>query len=291
MSLKSPSSVLLSYLPDKPFTYLFYFKYKHRFVPLKDPKKFTEKIAWLKMFGNLERFAPYADKFTVRSYIEYKIGSEYLIPMIGVWDNVNDIPFDSLPNQFVLKVTHGCGYNYICKDKSKIDPEEVRRLLNGWMHENFYKQEREPQYKFCVPKIIGEKYLEDETGSLRDYKFWCAKGEPKIVQVDTDRFTDHKSDLFDTSWKRLDYVQATTFSGTEHAIKKPKNLPQMLQVARELSEKFPFVRVDLYSVNNKIYFGELTFTPGSGIVDMDSDDGELEIGKLVDINAYYAKSA
>jgi hypothetical protein len=240
----------------------------------------------------MERFALYADKYTVRPYVEAKIGSKHLIPLLGVWDDFDNIPFDKLPKQFVLKVTHGCGYNYICKDKSTIDIETLRAKITGWQQEDFYKQEREPQYKPCVPRIVCEAYLEDPvTKELTDYKFYCSKGEPKAVQVDTERFIDHKSSLLGLDWKPLGYVQVATFSRTKKLPKKPNNLPEMIRIARKLSEDFPYVRVDLYSVNNKVYFSELTFTPGSGFVNLQPLSGEIEFGKMIDLAAYAKRTS
>ena len=273
-------------LPDNIYVRLYYFKNKRELLHLKDPKKFTQKIQWLKLHGNLEQLAAYADKYTVRPYIEQTVGKEYLVPLIGMWENFDDIPFETLPDRFVLKATHGCNYNFICKDKSKINLDELRTTVNQWMSENFYEQERETQYKDCEPRIICETYLEDETGGLRDYKIWCSKGKPVLVQVDSDRFTDHKSDIFDTKWKKMDQFSTATFGVVSDPIKKPKNLSEMLQVATKLSQAFPFVRVDLYTVDGKIYVGELTFTPGSGMVTFETEAADIELGDFIDLNAY-----
>ena len=276
----------LQYLPDGVFIYLFYLKCTHRLLPLRNPRRFSEKITWLKIFGHMEQFGRFADKYTVREYIAERIGRGHLVPLYGVWGSFRDIPFESLPDQFVLKVTQGCGYNYICKDKSQVDYQKLKRLVDGWMSQDFYLQEREAQYKIGKPRIVCEAYLEDDSGSLRDYKFWCSQGEPKVIQVDTDRFTGHKCELLDTSWRRLPYAQAANFQVAADLAGPPVLLPEMLRIARVLSQGFPFVRVDLYMANGTVYFGELTFTPGSGIVTLDTDQGELELGKLVDIHAY-----
>lgn len=278
---------LMDWLPDSIYVPLIFYKINKRFPDLRNPKRWTDKIQWLKLHGNMEQFAPYADKYTVRSYIENTIGADYLIPLLGAWDRFDDIPFETLPKKFVLKVTHGCGYNYICKDKSTIDMSVLKKMITGWQQEDFYKQERELQYKPCVPRIICEEYLEDgATGDLPDYKFYCSKGEPKIIQVDTDRFVDHKSDLLGLDWKPLEYVRVATYGAAGELPKKPRTLAKMIEIARRLSEDFPFVRVDLYSINNKIYFGELTFTPGSGWVTLEPVSGEIEFGTMIDLNAY-----
>jgi hypothetical protein len=287
-SIAELPSRLLRLLPDKPYLYLFFYLQRKELLRLKNPVKYSQKIQWLKLYGNLERFAPFADKYTVRSYIEATIGAQYLVPLLGVWDQASDIPFDALPEQFVLKATHGSGYNYICRDKSKLDVDEVRSTLDKWLREDFYRQEREPQYRGCMPRIVCEAYLEDESGGLRDFKFFCAGGVPKVIEVDTDRFTDHKSDLLDTNWNKLSYVSVATFGPDALPPKRPANLTAMLSIATKLSRAFPFVRVDLYSAGSKIYFGELTFTPGSGIIKLTPETGDEIFGNLVDLSAYSA---
>lgn len=284
--IDSVKQSFLDLVPDRLFLYLFFYSSRHEILSLKNPKTYSAKIQWLKLHGNLERYARYADKYTVREYVKNTIGSEYLIPLIGVWDSFDEIPFDKLPNRFVLKATHGCGYNFICKDKASVDYATLRQTFNKWMTENFYKLQREPQYKDCTPRIVCEAYLEDETGSLTDYKFFCQKGNPEIIQVDADRFTNRKSDLLDIDWNRLDYVTVGTLNTPSKPIKKPENLKQMVSLARKLSKDFPFVRVDLYSVGNKIYFGELTFTPGSGIIELTPLSGDIKFGEMVDLEAY-----
>lgn len=233
----------------------------------------------------MERFAPFADKYDARSYVESKIGAKHLIPLLGVWDSASDISFETLPNRFVLKLTKGCGYNYICKDKSTTDIAAVKDILHGWMRQDFYRQEREPQYKPGKQRIVCEAYMEDESGGLRDYKVHCVKGVPRYVQIDTDRFTDHKSQIRHTDWSEASELNPDTFSGATEPLAKPANLATMLKLAAKLSADFPYVRVDLYSVNNSVYFGELTFTPGSGIVKL-PHDADIAFGDMIDLSAY-----
>lgn len=280
---------LLDKLPDSLYLRLLYFKYHKRWPKLYRPTRYTEKIMWLKLHGHLERYTDLADKYSVRGYIGKRIGNEYLIPMIGSWESASEIPFENLPKSFVLKVTHGCGYNYIVRDKSKLDLAHVRTTLDEWMKEDFYKLEREPQYKYIKPRIICEEYLEDETGQLRDFKFYCGDGEPRIIQIDVDRFSDHKSELRDPDWVRFEAVQCGTFSGLDNPIPKPRKLKQMLEIASKLAAAFPMVRVDLYLVRDKIYFGELTFTPGSGLVQFEpAGSGDIEFSRILgfDIDKY-----
>jgi hypothetical protein len=286
-SAKAFAGKLVTYLPDRPYTYLLYYRVVGERLSLKNPQQFTQKIQWLKLNGRLERFARFADKYTVRSYVEETVGAKHLIPLIGVWDSVDQIPFDTLPNSFVLKLTKGCGFNYICKDKSSIDIAQVKALLNDWMGQDFYRQEREPQYKPGRQRIIAEAYMEDASGGLTDYKIHCKWGVPQYVQVDTDRFTNHKSQIYYPDWNEASFLNAGEFSETDESMlsPRPKNLKAMLALAAKLSSDFPYVRVDLYSVGSKLYFGELTFTPGSGLVRLEPD-AAVEFGKQIDLEDY-----
>jgi len=279
---------LARFLPDKPYVYLFYWARTGRILHLKNPRGYAQKIQWLKLNGHLERLAPYADKYTVREYVQRTVGEEYLIPLIGVWDKFDDIPFDDLPERFVLKVTDGCEYNYICKDKSTLDRAAVRAQVEAWQREDFYRLEREAQYKTSKSRIICEQYLEDDSGGLRDYKFHCSNGEPHFIQVDIDRFTNHKSGMRDLQWRRVAISPSLNFGDTDAdtPVPKPKNLSGMIKIARAMAAPFPYVRVDLYAVGSKIYFGELTFTPGSGTVIHKPDEAEITLGNLINLDAY-----
>jgi hypothetical protein len=281
---------LSGYLPDKLFLRLLYYRRLHQLLHLRRPLTIGDYIQWIKLNGKLERFSQYVDKYVVRAYVEHTIGAEYLIPMLGVWDSFDEITFEQLPQRFVLKATHGSGYNYICKDKSTIDMEAVRVQANSWLAENFYRREREPQYRDCTPRLIAEQYVENETGQLPDYKVHCSKGEPKIIQVNSNRFSGNMSEeLFDPSWQRLSTVHNSLSIDPEKTTPKPRELAQMLKVARNLSKEFPYVRVDLYVVHGRVYFGELTFTPGSGFVTfMPKATGSQEFVRLlgIDLSAY-----
>ena len=281
------TTTVLNAVPDRLFLSLLFFRVKHEILHLRNPQKYTEKVQWLKLYGTLERYIPYVDKFEVRGFIEKTIGTSYLVPLIGMWECFDDIPRSSLPERFVLKSTNGCGHNFICKDKKTVDWTSLKTDVDAWMAEDFYKQEREPQYKF-TPRIIIEEYLEDEFGGLRDYKILCSGGVPALVQVDVDRFSEHKSELYTPDWKKLDHISVASFSEEHVEIAKPDTLPQMLDIAARLASQFPFVRVDLYSVGDRIYFGELTFTPGSGLVRFTPKSADLELGKLIDLSLVQA---
>lgn len=280
-------AALLRLLPDALFLRLLYLKYQHRFLHVRAPRGFTEKLQWLKLYGRLDQLTLYVDKYDVRAYAAKTIGTGHLVPILGVWNNATDIPFDTLPDKFVIKATHGCGYNIICQDKSNLDEAGTRAALQQWLQENFYWFGREPQYKYCQPKIIAETYLEDDSGSLRDYKFWCTNGKVQVIQIDTDRYTNHVCTLLDAQWNRRPHDQPAAFAaGDTSVFEKPDKADEMIKLAELLAANFPFVRVDLYLANNTVYFGELTFTPGSGLVRQKEWSSDIELGKLINIAAY-----
>lgn len=277
---------ILRFLTDRQFIALEYFVVGRKMLKLKNLKKFSDKMQWIKIYGGLERYTKYVDKLEVRNFISKTIGNKYLVPLLGVWDNFEDIPFDKLPDKFVLKLTHGSGYIYICKDKSKLEKNELKKTITNWMKESFYIKTREIQYKLCKPMIICEKYLENELGEFTDYKIFCSNGKPHIIEVVWDRFTDHKGDVYkDLNWRTLD-ISYIGFPYSKKRLKKPENLKEMLNVSKKLSKIFPFVRVDLYSINNQIYFGELTFTPASGLERFDPPEADYKLGELIDLSKY-----
>ncbi|MBC6003830.1 MAG: ATP-grasp fold amidoligase family protein [Paeniclostridium sordellii] len=271
------------FLPTKVVLYIDYGRSYKKLLNLKNPKYFGEKIQWIKFNGNLEKFGKYVDKYEVRKYVEEVLGPEYLPKLYGVYDSAQEINFDRLPKQFVLKMTNGTGGNIICKDKSKLNIEETIKKLNSWQKEKFYKYTKENQYKNIKSRIVCEEYLEDETGSLRDYKFHCSKEQVHMIEVHTDRFTNHKENYYDPDWNDLDVI--CKLGRVDH-IDEPKNLEEMKEAAIKLSTGLPYVRVDFYSVNNQIYFGELTFTPANGTDPMKPLEEDIKIAKIIDLSEY-----
>lgn len=256
---------LLSSLPTSKYeAYLaewFYFK-TGLWLNLDNPLTYNEKIQWLKLYDATEIKTRLVDKYLVRDWVKDMIGEEHLVPLLGVWDNFDDIDFDSLPNRFVLKTNHGSGSVYIVKDKSKLDIEDARRKFAGWMSKNFaFGFGFEMQYLNVVPKIIAEEYLE-ELDQVYDYKFVCFNGECKFIWVDTDRFTGHKRTLFTTDWQVMD--EYIVHPKSDRALPRPKCLDEMLEYAEKMSREFAHARVDFYEVNGHVYFGEMTFTSSSG---------------------------
>ncbi len=226
---------------------------------LDNPQTFNEKIQWLKHNYRDPLLTKCADKYAVREYVKEKIGEEFLIPLLGVWNNPNEIDFESLPNQFVLKVNWGSGQNIIVKDKSELNIEETKTKLQEWMmpRNNHYFMGLEWCYKNIEPKIIAEKYIEQMDGKLIDYKFFCNWGVPKFLFLAIDRFIDTKFNFYDLDWNLLPVKNH--YENCTQNIPKPKNYEEMLELSKKLSTDFPLVRVDLFEIEDKIYFGELTF--------------------------------
>ncbi len=233
-------------------------------LDLEDPKTFNEKLQWLKLYDRNPFYTQLVDKYEVRKYISEKISDEYLIPLIGVWDKFEDIDFNSLPTQFVLKCTHDSGGIVICRDKSNFNRIAAQKKINTCLKKNYFYHGREWPYKNVPRKIIAEKYMVDESGiELKDYKFFCFNGVPKLIQVDFDRFYSHKRNIYSTDWQYLD-VKIQYQNDPDKKLQKPQKLDEMLLIANILSLNIPHVRIDLYNISNKIYFGEMTFYHGSG---------------------------
>lgn len=236
-------------------------------LDLSNPCTFNEKLQWLKLYDRRTEYVKMVDKFLVRDYIAKTIGEEYLIPLIGAWDNPDDIPFEELPNQFVLKCNHNSGTGMcICRDKEKLDIEKTKAGLRKGLQQNYYTSGREWPYKDVPRKIICEKYMEDTSpqNSLNDYKFFCFNGDVKFFKVDFDRFIDHHANYYDVQGKLLSFGEADFPPKPDRVIQMPSNLEEMIKLARVLSKGFPFLRVDFYSIGEKVYFGELTLFPASG---------------------------
>lgn len=245
---------------------------------LSNPQTFNEKLQWLKLNDRKPIYTTMVDKYAVKQYVADAIGDEYIIPTLGVWDRPEDIDWDSLPNQFVLKVTHDSGGLVICTDKSKLDKKKAVRKLNKSLRCDYYKMHREWPYKDVRRRVIAEKYMTDESGiELKDYKIFDFDGEPKFIQVDYNRFVEHKRNLYTTDWEYIDAAIQYPTDKTNQ-IKKPECLNEMLELARKLSAGIPHIRTDFYCINNKIYFGELTFYHESGMAKFTPEEFGLEVG-------------
>ena len=248
-------------------------------LDLDNPQTFNEKLQWLKIHDRNPEYTKMVDKYEAKKYVASIIGEEYIIPTIGVYDKFDDIDFDKLPNQFVMKCTHDSGGLVICKDKNTLDIKVARKKINKCLKKNYYYNGREWPYKNVKPRIIIEKYMVDESNKeLKDYKVFNFDGKPKIIQLDYDRFVKHKRNLYDKDWK---YIEAAIKYPTDKNVKidKPKSLNKMLELASILSKNIPHVRTDFYLIDDKIYFGELTFYHGSGYEKFTPEQFGKEMGE------------
>jgi hypothetical protein len=252
------------FLPPATFVKIAYEAKMGTPLDLKNPLTFNEKIQWYKVYYKNPVLNTVTNKYLVRDFVKEKIGEEYLNELLGVFNHPDEIDFDALPNQFALKVAHGSGYNIIVPDKSKLDVSAAKKKLRKWQKTNFYKKHMEWAYKDSKPYIIAEKFLE-ESGQqvINDYKFFCFDGEIKFIQVDLERKIHDYRCFYDTDWNKQEFcnIENPIYPGD---VPRPENLDEMIQIARKLSEGLPFVRVDLYSIKGKTYFGEMTFYPANG---------------------------
>lgn len=231
-------------------------------IDWENPKTYSEKLQWLKLYWKNPLQIICADKYAVRKYVEQKVGADILNELYGVYDCADDIIWEDLPDKFVLKATHGSGMNIICHDKSKLDIEDCKRTIRRWQRTDYEKRSGEWLYADIPRRIICEAYMENDPNTgLTDYKFWCANGRPKMIQVDYDRYGNHKKIQYDVHWEKMD-LRLNGFP-IDGDVEKPKMFDKMLKYAKILSEDFPFARVDFYEVYGKIYFGEITFFPGA----------------------------
>lgn len=273
---------LLNFLPDALYLKIVFQAETGYKLNLKKPLTYNEKLQWIKLYDRKKEYTLYADKFEVRDYIRKTIGEDYLIPLIGVYNNVDDIDWDALPNRFVLKCTHGSGCNIICGDKSVLDIEQSKRKLHQWMKKSWYWFGREWSYRDIKPRIICEQFIEATDGkALVDYKFMCFNGEPKLIQVHRNRYgSDYSLDYYNTLWKKVDICRIDARNADKSA-PKPKKIDLMMQIARTLSYDMPYARIDLYEQNNSVFFSEITLYPTSGFSTFARYEDDLELGSWI----------
>lgn len=247
----------------------------------KNPKTFNQKLQWLKLHYTDARYTQMVDKYGVREIIAREWGEEHLIPLLGVWNKFEEIDFNTLPNQFVLKATHDSSSIIICKDKSDFNIKEAQNKLNKALRKNYFYIHRETPYKNVKPRIIAEKYMVDEDGAEpKDYKLFCFDGRVHFIQVHYDRFSDHKINIFDTNWNLMDLCIGPL---NKHSaiIEKPICLDRMIEIAEQFSKSIPHVRVDLYVINDKIFFGEFTFYHAAGYRKITPPEWNYRLGDLI----------
>ena len=254
-------------------------------MDLDNPKTFSEKMQWLKLYDRNPEYTKMVDKAEAKKYVASIIGEEHIIPTIGVYNSFDEINFDKLPNEFVMKATHSSGDIYICKDKNKINYEELKNMVNKWLNKKYYTITKEWPYKNVKPKVIIEKNMTTENQKeLIDYKFFCFNGKPKLMQI-SEGTSNHKTtkvgftnmEYKKTKLHREDYKQL------ENLPQKPNNFEKMQELAKKLSSNIPFVRVDFYDIENQIYFGELTFYPGGGYIPFEPKEYDKILGDMLQL--------
>ena len=272
---------LLNSIPDEKYLKAVFKAETGYPLDLEHPKTYNEKLQWLKLYDRKPEYVIYADKYKVREYIRGTIGEKYLIPLIGMYKNAKDIPWMQLPTRFVLKCNHASGTNIICKDKSKLNIKKKKKALNKWLKKNAYWGAREWCYKDIEPCIVCEEFIETQDGNTPDdYKFMCFNGIPRLIQVHHDRYGNHTLDYYTPEWKRasLKRIDANT---SAKSIPKPENLKEMLSVASILSKDMYYARIDLYNVDGKVYFGEITMYPTGGLSTFEDYNDDLLLGSYM----------
>lgn len=269
-------------LPDTLYICLEFRKHMGCFPDLKNPKTFNEKLQWLKLYDRNEIYTSLVDKNEVKKVIGNIIGTEYIIPTIGGWEEFDEIDFDKLPNRFVLKCTHDSAGLVIVKNKDLINKKEIKEKMQKCLKINYFYGGREWPYKNVKPRIIAEEYLEDEsTKELRDYKFFCFNGEVKCFKIDFDRQNNHRANYYNLKRELLPFGEVSCPPDPEKNLDIPLNFDEMVRIAGILSKETIFSRVDLYNVNNQIYFGEITFFPDSGWGVIEPKEWDTEMGKWI----------
>lgn len=274
----------MRFIPDKIYIQMYYFAHFKKKCNLKNPKSYNEKLNWLKLHDRNPLYIKIVDKYDVKEYVSTLIGDEYIIPTLGIWEHFDDIDFEVLPEQFVLKCTHDSEGLVIVKDKSKLDKKKAKQKIETSLKQNFYYIGREWPYKNVKPRIIAEEYMEDHTDSeLRDYKFFCFNGEPKAMFIASDRASGQvKFDFFDLKFKNLDIKQK--YEHADKPLRKPETFDKMIELSKVLSKGFPHVRVDFYEVDGKLYFGEITFYHFSGFMPFEPMEWDNKFGNWLKLN-------
>lgn len=274
-------AIISRIIPDKIYLQMMFYRHFRKFINFRNPKTISEKIQWLKLYDRKPIYTTMVDKYEAKKYVANIIGKQYIIPTLGVWDRVSEIEWEKLPDKFVLKCTHDSGSIVICKDKETFNKSAAVKILKKGLSRNGYWYGREWPYKNVKRKIIAEKYMVDESGiELKDYKIFCFNGVPRYIQVDYGRFTNHERNLYSTDWSYMGFSSLYP-TNKNHIIQKPVCLEEMLEIAKELSIGTPFMRVDLYVIQNEIYFGEITLFHGSGFEQFSPIEWDKKLGDLL----------
>ena len=272
-------------LSDKKFLDLCFDYYLGKKINWDNPQTYNEKLQWLKIYDRQDRYTKMVDKYEAKNYVKNIIGQEYIIPTIGIYDKFEDINFDKLPQQFVMKCTHDSGGLVICKDKNKLNLKETKKKINKCLKVNYFNCWKEWPYKNVKPRIIIEKYMSNsDSEGINDYKFFCFNGKVKLLFIATDRVRENEETKFDFYDENFNHLPIK--NGHPNAIippSKPINFEKMKELAEILSTDIPHLRVDFYEINGKIYFGELTFSHWAGMVPFEPEEYDLILGNWIDI--------
>ena len=276
-------------LSDEAFLKKMFPKYMGYTLNLDNPQTFSEKLQWMKLYDRKPIYTNIVDKYQAKQFLADKIDSKYIIPNLGVWDNFDEIDFDILPNQFVLKCTHDSGGIVICKDKSTFDKESARRIINRSLKRDYYLIAREWPYKNVPRRILAEEYI-DELGSidLLDYKMYSFHGEPKLTVVCSNRFSmgGTRMDYYDLDWNLIN-ISILHYEPSNKHYAKPPHYEEMKMLCKQLSKDFPFLRVDFYDVNNHLYVGELTLYPGAGFIKIEPSEFDYKMGEWLRLESVH----
>lgn len=275
---------MLGWVSDEIYLKIIYRARLGKKLNLQNPKTFNEKIQWMKLHCREQQPGFLTDKYLVKKYVADRVGERYLIPTIGIWNSFDAIDFESLPKQFVLKCTHDSGTVVVCRDKNKLDRDNIRKRFENALRRNYYTEGREISYKYIEPRIMAEEYVQDmASANLTVYKIMCFGGEPKLIKVICDDHTDTQTiDFMDTDWKKVRLKQ--NFPNRDGELPKPRKLDEMLSVAKELSKDFAYLRVDLYEAGEKIYFSEISFFSDSGFAPFYPEEWDEKLGGWVHLN-------
>ena len=269
-------------MSDENYLKRIYKKRMHEELNLENPQTFNEKLQWLKLYNRKPEYVKMVDKYEPKKYVGSIIGEKYIIPTLGIYDKFEDINFDKLPEQFVIKCTHDSGGLVICKNKNELNLKKTKKKINKFLKRNYYYQCREWVYKNIKPRILIEKYMTDKTTTeLKDYKIYCFNGKAKIIVVCSDRFTDLKVTYYDENWNEMNVTDVG--HKKDNNIKKPVNFEEMKHLAEILSKEIPFVRVDFYEINGNVYFGEMTFFSAAGYEEFEPNEYNKIFGDWIEL--------
>ena len=273
-------------MSDQKFLDLCFDYYLGKKINWKNPQTYNEKLQWLKIYDRQDRYTKMVDKYEAKEYVKNIIGEEYIIPTIGIYDKFENIDFEKLPQQFVMKCTHDSGGLVICKDKKNLNIKEAKRKINQCLKVNYFNCWKEWPYKNVKPRIIIEKYMtNDDSDGINDYKFFCFNGKVKLLFIATDRVNENEETKFDFYDENFNHLPIK--NGHPNALvppSKPLNFEKMKELAEILSKDIPHLRVDFYEINGKIYFGELTFSHWAGMVPFEPEEYDLILGNWIDIS-------